>query len=173
MSPYENAHSRSGHGYREMNLNNKFQHYYRPQTKFAKVMFLHVSVILSRGWYPSMPCSSPGPHPAGGEVEGSGWGSPGPHPGGRLRGLARGVSRPTPRGSPGPHPGGPPGQHPGGSPGPHPGGCIPACTESDPPPDGYCCGRYASYWNAFLFEIDKGLLTCFPGFLLWITPYQQ
>ena len=19
------------------------------------------------------------------------------------------------------------------------------------PPDGYCCGRYASYWNAFLF----------------------
>ena len=24
---------------------------YRPQTKFAKVMFLHVSVILSRGAY--------------------------------------------------------------------------------------------------------------------------
>ena len=21
----------------------------------------------------------------------------------------------------------------------------------DPPPDGYSCGRYASYWNAFLF----------------------
>ena len=21
-----------------------------------------------------------------------------------------------------------------------------------PPQDGYCCGRYASYWNAFLFE---------------------
>ena len=21
-----------------------------------------------------------------------------------------------------------------------------------PPEDGYCCGRYASYWNAFLFE---------------------
>ena len=38
------------------------------------------------------------------------------------------------------------------------GGCllcwvgIPACTEADPPQrDGYCCGRYASYWNAFLF----------------------
>ena len=31
---------------------------------------------------------------------------PGPHPGGKLRGLARGVSRPTPGGSPGPHPGG-------------------------------------------------------------------
>ena len=30
---------------------------------------------------------------------------------------------------------------------PAPGGC------GDPPleADGYCCGRYASYWNAFLF----------------------
>ena len=39
-----------------------------------------------------------------------------------------------------------PGGHgPGGVHGPRgePGG--------DPPPDGYCCGRYASYWNAFLF----------------------
>ena len=25
------------------------------------------------------------------------------------------------------------------------GGCL------VPPPDSYCCGRYASYWNAFLF----------------------
>ena len=23
----------------------------------------------------------------------------------------------------------------------------------DPPRDGYCCGRYASYWNAFLFKM--------------------
>ena len=23
-----------------------------------------------------------------------------------------------------------------------------------PPADGYCCGRYASYWNAFLFRFD-------------------
>ena len=40
---------------------------------------------------------------------------------------------------------------PGGS---APGGGIgvPACTEADPPPrDGHCCGRYASYCNAFLF----------------------
>ena len=21
------------------------------------------------------------------------------------------------------------------------------------PPDGYCCGRYVSYWNAFLFNV--------------------
>ena len=44
---------------------------------------------------------------------------------------------------------------------------IPACTGADTPPPGidtpqadtpqavgYCCGRYASYWNAFLFEYD-------------------
>ena len=35
---------------------------------------------------------------------------------------------------------------------PTPGGCIPACTEADPS-DGYCCGWYASYWNAFLFTL--------------------
>ena len=23
-----------------------------------------------------------------------------------------------------------------------------------PPPDGYCCGRYASYWNSFLFCLN-------------------
>ena len=40
---------------------------YRPQMKFAKVMFLHMSVILFTGgvWYPSMHCRSPGPHPGG------------------------------------------------------------------------------------------------------------
>ena len=44
-----------------------------------------------------------------------------------------GVSRPTPRWG-------------GGAAGPHPGeGCIPACTEADPPMDGYCRGWYASY----------------------------
>ena len=34
---------------------------------------------------------------------------------------------------------------------PAPGGSGPGgCARGDPP-DGYCCGRYASYWNAFLF----------------------
>ena len=70
--------------------------YYRPQTKFAKVMFLHVSVshsvhgggVVSQhalqvtgGVYPSMLYRFPGPHPRG-----------------KLRGLAGGVSRPTPGG---------------------------------------------------------------------------
>ena len=65
--------------------------------------------------------------------------SPGPHPGGKLRGLAL-----------------------GGSPGPHL-GSIPACTEADTPtpspsPHGYCCGRYASYWNAFLLTFSPMII---------------
>ena len=31
---------------------------------------------------------------------------------------------------------------------------FPACTEAEPPSpgrDGYCCGRYAFHWNAFLY----------------------
>ena len=32
------------------------------------------------------------------------------------------------------------------------------CALWRPPPDGYCCGRYASYWNAFLLLIYCGLL---------------
>ena len=65
-----------------------------------------------------------------GRLRGHARGSPGPHPGGFSRLTPGGVSRPTPRGV-----------------------CIPACTEADtplPPADGYCCGWYASYWNAFL-----------------------
>ena len=41
----------------------------------------------------------------------------------------------------------------GGVPGPR--GClVPGGLPGGdpPPPDGYCCGRYASCWNAFLFE---------------------
>ena len=125
--------------------------WYRLQTKFAKVMFLRVSVILftgggvsqhalqvSRGWYPSMPCRSPGPHPMG-KLRGLAWGVSRPTPRGKFRGLAWGVSRPTPRGevegsglgrgSPGPHmrglqahtQGKVEGSGLGGSPDPHPG----------------------------------------------------
>ena len=28
------------------------------------------------------------------------------------------------------------------------------CLVETPPRDGYCCGRYASYWNAFLYCSD-------------------
>ena len=108
----------------------------------AKVMYLHLSVILFT-W-------------GGGGITAWLAGLQARTQEGRLRGLAWGVSRPTPRGvSPGPHPGGSPGPHSGGSPGPHPGGCIPACTEADtplPPADRYCSGQYGSHWNAFLLH---------------------
>ena len=67
-----------------------------------------------------MPCRSLGSHPGGGELRGLAWaGSPGPHPGGKLRGLARGVSRSTPgEGVSRPTPRDV---------------CIPACTEADNP----------------------------------------
>ena len=48
---------------------------------------------------------------------------------------------------------------------PRQGDCIPACTEADPPPDGYCCRQYASYWNAFLlfnsFRVGHDFLESF------------
>ena len=89
-----------------------FSDFYRPQTKFAKVMFLHLSVSHSV-----------------------------------YRG--RGVSRPRPRGV-----------CPGGVSRPRP-GCVCVCVSQHalrqtpplPPADGYCCRRYASYWNAFLFSM--------------------
>ena len=52
---------------------------------------------------------------------------------------------------------------PGGCPGPGlggvqaQGGCVSqhALRQTPPPPaDGYCCGRYASYWNALLFNFS-------------------
>ena len=129
---------------------------YRPPTKFAKVMFLHVSVILSMGWVVvvdlcqhALQVSRPTP---GGEVEGSGWGVSRPTHRGKLRGLARGglqahtggypsmpCRSPGPHpegrlrglagvGSPGPHPGGKLRVWPGGSPGPHRGGGLQAHT---------------------------------------------
>ena len=55
-------------------------------------------------------------------------------------------------------------RRPGGCPGEGPGGCIPACTEANTPPaDGYCCGRYASCWNAFLFQ-NCSLINFIPVF---------
>ena len=48
------------------------------------------------------------------------------------------------------------------------GGLVPAggSWSGDPPDDGYCCGLYASYWNAFLFSIIFSLLSHFSLSLL-------
>ena len=96
-----------------------YQNFYRPQTKFAKVMFLHVSVILSRGRVVSqhtlqvvsqhaLQVSRPIPRR---KLRGLAWGGGlQAHTQGKLRGLARVVSRPTlSGGSPGPHLGESPG----------------------------------------------------------------
>ena len=107
-----------------LNPSRSHLNFYQLQTKFVKVMFLHLSVILFTGGVKPRPRGVwPGV-------------CPGPH---------GGVSRPTPEGRLGvPRP------TPGGVQAPAHGGCIPACTEADNPADGYCCGRYASYWNAYL-----------------------
>ena len=38
-----------------------------------------------------------------------------------------------------------------GVPAPGGGGCLVRGVPGGDPPDGYCCGRYASHWNSFLF----------------------
>ena len=91
---------------------------------------------------------------------------PGPHPRGKLRGIR---SRPTPKGEiegirsrPTPkgeiqgdqiqaHTQG--GNSGGSGRGQHPRGIR---TKPQPPPHDYCCRWYASYWNAFLFQKQKG-----------------
>ena len=123
-------------------------------------MFLHVSVILftEGGWYPSMPCSrSPGgvsqhalqvSRPTPRKLRGLalGGGVLQAHTqGGKWRGLAWGG-------------GGFQAHTQGGLQAHTWGGGTPACTEADPPPpDGYRCGRYASYWNVFLFRFSSSI----------------
>ena len=119
-----------------------------------------------------MPCRFQSPHP-GGKFRGI-WlgGSPGPHPRGKLRGIwpgtgglqayTQGGSAPgwvcswgsDPEGvcsqgstwSQGVCSGG--GLLPGGL---LSGGCLVPGGLCGALWDGYCCGQYASYWNAFLF----------------------
>ena len=100
-----------------------------------------------RGRLGSLPGGCLGPHPGGGW--GSGWGG--------VQAHNQGVSRPTPGGGcVQAHTwGGVSRLTPGRVQTQAHGGCIPACTEADTPPTpayGCCCGRYASYWNAFLLN---------------------
>ena len=82
-------------------------HFYRPQTKFAKLIFF-TRVCLSTGWRGI--CSPGGAWSGGGLLP---WGVPAPAGEGFAPGW--GVWR--------------------------------------PPHDGYCCGQYTSYWNAFLYTL--------------------
>ena len=48
-----------------------------------------------------------------------------------------------------------------------PGGLLP--PGGDPPRDGFCCGRCASYWNAFLSNIHwRNQRKCTPGTISFI-----
>ena len=119
----------------------------RPQTKFAKVIFLHLSVSHSvhREVCVKVQAQGEGWGSGQGSVQAHTWRCPDPHPG--VETHTKG-SRPTPRG---------PDQNPGvqthtqGGVQAQARGWITACSQADTSPaDGYCCGRYASYPNAFL-----------------------
>ena len=53
-----------------------------------------------------------------------------------------------------------------GGPGPSGGLILGGCLWR-PPRDGYCCGRYASYWNAFLF------ITVFVILIIYLRQYKN
>ena len=122
--------------------------FYRPQTKFAKVMFLHLSVshsvrglVSALGGVCSWGVAASGGCMLLGDV--SSQGVPASGVGGYLPpggACSRGVSAPGV------------------------GGGLWRPLHRD----GYCYGRFASYWNTFLFPLSF----CFPlGFhFLYISP---
>ena len=134
----------------------------------GKVMFLQVSVIVFTGGVLSQHALQVVSQHALQQVSGGGLSKHAlqvsrPKPKGEVEGdLARGVPAlgavPAPRGCllwGGCCLGGC--LLPGGV--PAPGGCLLRGVPAPrgvwrPPCDGYCCERYASYWNAFLFIID-------------------
>ena len=119
------------HGYMSVTLGSKIFFFYRPQRSWGKVIFFR-SVCQE-----FCPGGGEGGIPAcftGGIQHALQVSRPTPK-GGSLRGLARGVSRPTPGGSPGLHLGGVSRPTPGRISSPYRGRvCIPACTEADTTP---------------------------------------
>ena len=84
-SKFFHALNRIVHTSNEVCLTLVSKHVYRPQTKFAKVMFLHVSVFLSTGEGAIPACIAGGiPACLAAGLQG---GSPGPQPRGKLRGI--------------------------------------------------------------------------------------
>ena len=127
----------------------------------------HALQQVSRGvWYPSIPCRFPGPHPSG-KLRGI-WpgGSPGPHPRGKLRGIRPrgGLQAHTQRGT----------CSGGGACSrevPAPGGLLwggGACSSVETPHDSYCCGQYASFWNALLLMKEVDVFSKGKFLVLWL-----
>ena len=101
-----------------------------------QVVSKHALQQVSRGWYPSMPCRFPGPHP-----------------GGKLRGSCQGVvSRPTPKGEV-------EGDLAGGSPGPHL--SQHALRQTLPPTATAACGTHPIGMHScfILMSLSSRLLT--------------
>ena len=106
---------------------------YRRQRSWGKVMFLHLSVILfTGGCLADAPRAHPPRHTPPGHTPAGHTPHPGTHP---------------PRHTP------PLGTHPLGTPplDRHTLGRYPSWVDT-PQGHGHCSGRYASYWNAYLFS---------------------
>ena len=108
-------------------------HLFTIRNKVAKVMFSHLSVILFTGGSASVHA---GIRPPGADTL--------PHRPGTLLGADPPRTRHTPQEQT-PHPGSRP---PWDQAPPGPG--TPGTRHPLLLADGYCCGRYVSYWNAFL-----------------------
>ena len=107
--------------------------FYRPQRSCEGYVFTPICLSTGGG---GLPQCMLGYHPLGAGTPPG----PGTHPGDQAPPWTRHPPRPgTPRSR---HP------RPGGTRHPPPGPGTPPT-----PADGYCCGRYASYWNAFFFYI--------------------
>ena len=124
--------------------------FYRPQTKFVKVIFLQLSVIVFTGG------GSQDQQPLGADTPGAETPPESRHPPGAktpLQSKSPGNRRPPPNRHPSPGSRHPPGvdTHPLRS----------ACWEIRA-----IGGRYASYWNAFLFLMLQLHSLIFCGFYL-------
>ena len=130
----------------QLNNVHSFRLYHRPQTKFAKVMFLHVSVILFRGGG-GLPQCMLGYHPPLEQT-------PLPHPG--IRHPPSGIRHPWSGHPPGP--GTPWSSAPWTR---HPRSRHPTPEQTLPLRSSACreilsaSGRYASYRNAILLIISR------------------
>ena len=141
------------------------------RNEVAKVMFLHVSVILSTGGGSALlHAGIPPPHPRTRHPPGA---DTHPPRADTPLGADNPLGGDTPQEQTPPrsrHPLGadPPGRRP---PGRRPPGAdtpreqTPPRADTPPPGadtprDGHCCGWYASYWNAFLLSMCVNIVAC-------------
>ena len=150
------------------------------RNKVAKVMFLHVCVCPQRGVPGQVPPKDQVHPPPGTRYTPLGPGTPPPWDQVHLPGPGtppQDQVHPPGLGTPPSRPGTPPETRYTPQDQVHPPGTkytprtryIPRDQVHPPPPaDGYCCGRYASYWNAFLCCQINLHHACFIWFRRWL-----